>query len=169
MATLSITLSQLSPNVKAVHTGVVAVAAAQTLQAASSASSVFKLCQVPNGATLVDWWLSIGGSQAGQVLKLGTSQTPSGIMAATSLSLTLSISTQAAAPSQRGVFNQGYLRAPGAGRGSAIASSAAQAMSQMSSRRFSISSRSPCPTPQPNSLPASESCRSSMWIRTWRR
>lgn len=115
MATLSITLSQLSPNVKAVHTGVVAVAAAQTLQAASSASSVFKLCQVPNGATLVDWWLSIGGSQAGQVLKLGTSQTPSGIMAATSLSLTLSISTQAAAPSQRGVFNQGYLRAPGAG------------------------------------------------------
>lgn len=117
MATLSVTFSQFSANVKAVHTGLISAGGSATLAADASASSIFKLCQVPNKATLEDWWLHLGGSQAGQVLKLGTSQTPSGIMSATTLSqsYSTSLSGQLIVPTPRGIFNQGWLRAPGAG------------------------------------------------------
>lgn len=112
MATLSFTLSQFAPNVKATHTGITTAGGAASISATISPSSIIHFCQVPNGATLVDFWVKFGGQAIDtQTMQIGTSQTPSGIMAATTLSLTFCAS--ASAPTILGIHNQSWLRAPG--------------------------------------------------------
>ena len=105
------TASQLASNVKAVHTGLVIVGAALSTCASGTASSVILLSRVPHGATLVDFWLRLHSGGASQTVKIGTSASPSGIMSITTLSLTLSESETY--PPFYGVFNQGWIRAPG--------------------------------------------------------
>lgn len=116
MASVSLSFSQLVPQVKAVHTGIIAAGGALSTSAGLTTicpSTVLNFCQVPNRATLLDFWIRIQTGGASQTLQIGTSQTPSGIMSVTTLSQTYSISTQSAAPAPYGVFNQGYIRAPG--------------------------------------------------------
>jgi hypothetical protein len=105
------TASLLNGNVvKAHHEGVIAVASNTTLAATATASSILLLARVPHGATLLDYWVKLFTGGVAQTLKLGTSATPSGILALTSLSQTYSISTQNIAPTPYGIFNQGMLR-----------------------------------------------------------
>ena len=55
--------------------------------ATGAANSVFLVGRVPNGATIVDWHLHITtGSTTNQTIKIGTSNSPSGIASAFSLS-----------------------------------------------------------------------------------
>lgn len=117
MASVTSTFSQLQAATKAVHTGIVAVGGALSLSTTISACGVLNMVQVPNKATLLDWWIKIYTGGAAQTLKIGTSQTHSGIMAVTSLSQTFStsVSNQLILPTPYGIFNQGFLRAPGAG------------------------------------------------------
>lgn len=121
MATVSFTFSQLHGNsgvpAPLVHTGVNVTGSALSLAVNTSASSVFRLLTVPNGTTLVDFWLRAQTGGADQTYQIGTSQTRSGIMSVTTACQTFSISTQAAGPSARGVFNQGWYRAPGGTQG----------------------------------------------------
>ena len=70
------------------HTGMQVNSGTFTLSATAAAASVLYLCQVPNGATIVDWALysdeiKIG---VGQVLDLGTSACLSGLAAGFSIS-----------------------------------------------------------------------------------
>jgi hypothetical protein len=107
------TASLLNSNVKATHTGIVPVGAHVSVTATGTASSVVLLNFVPNGATLVDWWFRYQSGAADQGAEIGTSATPSGIMAMTTLSLTLSHSGSIAGGSPiAGVFGQSYYRAP---------------------------------------------------------
>jgi hypothetical protein len=108
------TASQLSSNVKAVHTGVNVTASALSISATGTASSVLLLSQVPNGATLVDFILRFKGAGLSQTVKLGTSASPSGIMAITTLTITYSESGNVFA--DYGVAGQGWVRSPGGTR-----------------------------------------------------
>jgi len=121
MATVSFTFSQLHGNpgvpVPLVHTCVNVAGAALSLAVNTSASSVFRLLTVPNGTTLVDFWLRAQTGGANQTIELGTSQTRSGIMSITTACQTFSISTQPTVPTAMGVFNQGWFRAPGGTQG----------------------------------------------------
>jgi hypothetical protein len=104
------TASLLNANVKATHTGIIAVGAAASISATGTASSVVLLNFVPNGATLVDWWFRYQSGAATQSIEIGTSATPSGIMAMTSLTLTLSHSGSIQLIG--GTFGRSYYRAP---------------------------------------------------------
>ena len=117
MATASITLSQFSSNVKSVHVGVVFAGGHASSTQTWSASGVLLLTKVPNGATIVDWWAKFGASNVatGNILKIGTSASPSGILSATTLSATYSASSQTVTPTEYGIRNQGWFRAPGPG------------------------------------------------------
>jgi len=107
------TASLLNAQTKAVHTGVVAVGAALSVSATGTASSVVLLNLVPHGATLVDWWFRYQSGAADQGAEIGTSATPSGIMAMTTLSLTLSKSgTIVGGTPIAGTFGRNYYRAP---------------------------------------------------------
>ncbi len=109
----SFTASLLSANIKAVHTGIVAVGGATSNSATTTASSVVLLSKVPHGATLVDWWFRFQSGAADAGAEIGTSNSPSGIMAMTTLSLTLSHSgTIIAGTPIGGTFNRNYYRAP---------------------------------------------------------
>jgi len=114
MATVTTTFSQLSPNVKAVHTGVVAIGSHLSAAATLCPSGRLKMCQVPHGATLLDFWLRVqnAADDDQQTFQIGTSATRSGIMAVTTLSATFSASgcvdLQATMSDRRGV-----VRAPG--------------------------------------------------------
>ena len=117
MATLTVTMSQLSPNVKAVHTGINVAASALSLSSTFTPSNILWMVKIPNHATIVDYWLKIQTGGAAQTVAIGTASSPTGIMAATSLSQTysISVSNQLITPTPYGIFNQGWLRAPGPG------------------------------------------------------
>jgi len=65
------TASELTSTDKSIHVGLISKSAVVTSSATGTASSVFKLCKIPNGATIVDyvWWVDDGG--ATQTYKLG--------------------------------------------------------------------------------------------------
>lgn len=118
MATLSFTMSQLAPNIKATHTGSCVVGGAITISPTFCVCSILHCVQLPNGATITDFWLkALTGASDTQIIRMGTSQTPSGIMAKTTLTRTFSLSTQniTAPAAGGGVYAQNWLRAPGAG------------------------------------------------------
>lgn len=77
------TMSQLgSPST--VHTGVHVTGGVITISGTTTAATVVYLCQVPNGATIIDWTLYLSdGDQilggANQKVVLGTSATLSGL------------------------------------------------------------------------------------------
>lgn len=111
MASATLTFSQLRPTPNAIHVGMTWAAGALSRSATVCASSVLNMVQVPNGATLLDFWLRVHTGGASQNIQIGTSNTPSGIMSITTLSQTFSHS--GTAQGIYGVFNQGYIRAPG--------------------------------------------------------
>lgn len=92
MASLTITLNQFRDNVVATHTGVEWAGGFISRTAAYSASSVFNLCRVPDGAVLLDFVLRINLASADQTFEIGTSQTPSGILQLSTLTATYSLS-----------------------------------------------------------------------------
>ncbi len=92
MASLTFTFSQLQSEVVQRHVGIVAAGGAYSWAVTMSPSSVMALCRVPDGATIVDFWMRYSSGAAAQTLELGTSQTPSGIMSLTTLSSTYSLS-----------------------------------------------------------------------------
>jgi len=104
------TASLLNANVKATHTGIIPVGAHVSVSATGTASSVVLLNFVPSGATLVDWWYRYQSGAAEQSIEIGTSASPSGIQAMTSLSLTLSHSGSIQVIA--GTFGRSYYRAP---------------------------------------------------------
>lgn len=107
------TASFFNSQVKATHAGINAVGAHYSGSATGTASSVVLLNFVPNGATLVDWWFRYQSGAADQGIEIGTSATPSGIMAMTTLSLTLSHSGSIVGGSPiAGTFGRSYYRAP---------------------------------------------------------
>lgn len=80
------TASQLG-NPSAVHTGVMWNGGVVTISDTAAANSVIKLCQVPNGATIVDWVLWMDDDVGtNTTFQLGTSECASGIASTTSLS-----------------------------------------------------------------------------------
>ena len=121
MASATITFSEFRPNVNVVHTGVNVTGGSLSTSAALTTicpSTVMHMCRVPSGATLLDFWLRIQTGGASQTVQIGTSGSPSGIMSITTLSQTYSVSasSQLVVPSPYGVFDQGWLRAPGGTR-----------------------------------------------------
>jgi hypothetical protein len=113
MASATLTFSQFSPGVKKVHTGIIANGGHLSVATTVCPSTVLAMCQVASGTTLLDYWLRIQTGGASQTFQMGTSATPSGILSVLTLSQTYSISTQAAAPAQYGIFNQGVIRGGG--------------------------------------------------------
>ena len=110
----TVTMSQLASNVKAVHTGVIVNGGHLAQAATLTASSIILLSKVPSGATLVDWILRLHTGGLSQTVKLGTSASPSGIMAITTLSQTYSLSVGTAESINfYGDNDRGYLRSPG--------------------------------------------------------
>lgn len=124
MASATLTFSQFSENLKAVHTGMIFAGGALSRSATVCASSVLNMVKVPDGATLLDFWARIHTGGASQTFEIGTSQTPSGIMAVTTLSVTFCYSATAEnlvlSPTDYGVMGQGWIRCPGGTRGSAF-------------------------------------------------
>lgn len=114
MASATLTLSQLSPNLKSVHVGI-NTAGGATQTAPSSASSILNICKLPNGATIVDFWASVANGGADQTFQMGTSSTPSGIMSVTTLSTTYTLSVGTA--EEVNIVNK-TIRAPGGTTGS---------------------------------------------------
>jgi hypothetical protein len=110
MASATLTFSQFSPGVKKVHIGVAANGGHLSVATTVCPSTVLAMCQVASGTTLLDYWVRIQTGGASQTFQMGTSATPSGILSVLTLSQTYSISTQAAAPAQYGIFNQGVIR-----------------------------------------------------------
>ncbi len=84
------TASALQSGVKAVHTGLNVVGCRFTTSGTMTAASIVKLVKVPNGATIVDWMFYGDDAAANQTVKIGTSNTPSGIAAVFSLSVSAS-------------------------------------------------------------------------------
>jgi len=114
MSTFTASL-QFSPNLKAVHTGIVAVGSRTSICATGTAASVLLLGNVPNGATLVDWWAHIITAGADQTVQIGTSNSPSGIAALFSLTQCFSLSPSAGGPTLLrivGATNSNDYRAP---------------------------------------------------------
>lgn len=101
----TVTASLIGPSVKAVHTGIVCTGAALAQRTTLTASSVILLNTIPNGATLVDWWFRYTDGAADQGLEIGTSNSPSGIMAMTTLTITISMSGLATEVRLAGPFN----------------------------------------------------------------
>lgn len=108
MATATTTFSQLSPNLKAVHTGINVAGGHLSASATLSPSGVLNMVKVPNGATIVDFWLKVVSGGVDNNIQIGTSQTPSGIMSITTLTATFTathanyISTTIRAPGGTG-------------------------------------------------------------------
>lgn len=121
MATVTVTMSQLSPNVKAVHTGLNVVASHWSASATFSPSGILNMVRLPHGATVVDFWGKIAQGGAAQTLKIGTSNTPSGIMSIMTLcqtfSLSASVSLDVLTLVYEGPMDQKWFRAPGGTRG----------------------------------------------------
>jgi len=107
----TVTASFFNANVKATHTGINVIGSHTSRSATMTASSVVILNYVPDGATLVDWWFRYQSGAADAGAEIGTSASPSGIMAMTTLTLTLthSGSTAGGLP---GTFGRNYYRAP---------------------------------------------------------
>jgi hypothetical protein len=120
MASKTFTFSQMAANVKAVHTGVSAVGSALSNTTTISPSSVLNMVRVPNGATILDFWVRVATGGASQTIELGTSNSPSGIMSITTLSTTksfsASISLDVLTHTTYGDNDRGYIRAPGGTR-----------------------------------------------------
>lgn len=126
MASASISFSQLSPPGKVVHTGVIVSGAAlstSTGLATVCPSTVLAITNFPNKATLLNFWGRIQTGGASQTFQMGTSNAPSAVMSVTTLSETLSISTQATSPGGYGVFNQGWFSPWGGTQGGTGAAS----------------------------------------------
>ena len=123
MTSASLTFSQFSPNVKQIHTGIVAVGGHLSRSVTVCPSTVLNMVQVPNGCTLVDFWLRIqnAADDDQQSVQIGTSQTPSGIMSITTLtqtySFSASISLDVLTLNIVGDANHGAIRCPGGTRG----------------------------------------------------
>lgn len=118
MATVTRTFSQFTSNIKATHTGICVVGGALSLSVTFSPSGIMNMVQVPNHATLVDFYLRIQQGGAAQVVRIGTSATNSGIMSKTTLSQTISFSASISLDTlQYNVNNPGYIRAPGGTQG----------------------------------------------------
>lgn len=76
------TASLHTPNVKAPHTGIQIASGHVTTADTGTAGSKFLMCKVPNGAVIVDYYLyGDDAADASQTYKIGTSASPSGIMA----------------------------------------------------------------------------------------
>lgn len=90
MASATLTFSQLG-TAPANHTGI-QWAAGTTSTAPASASSVLNILQLPNQSVIVGGWLSVATGGDNNNIQLGTSNTPSGIMAITTLTSTYSLS-----------------------------------------------------------------------------
>lgn len=88
MASLTFTLSELQSTPPNVHVGVLQNTGILTISASTSASSVLNLCRIPNGATILDWTFYTDQTAFGtnQSLRIGTSNSPSGIASNFSLS-----------------------------------------------------------------------------------
>lgn len=110
MASVTTTFSVFGPGPKAVHTGVIVAGGHHSASATISASGVLRMVQVPDQATLVDFWLKVATGGADQTFEIGTSNTPSGIMAITTLTSTYSLSVGTA--EEINIINN-TLRAPG--------------------------------------------------------
>jgi hypothetical protein len=84
--------SVLTSSVKEVHTGVIVAGGNAAIGATATAGSVILMNNLPDGATLVDFWLRYTTNETGatNLIELGTSATPSGIMPVTSLTYTWS-------------------------------------------------------------------------------
>lgn len=123
MASASLTFSQFSTAVKHVHVGIIATGGHLSRSVTVCPSTVLMMCQAPNGATLVDFWLRIqnAADDDQQTVQIGTSQTPSGIMSITTLtqtySFSASISLDVLTLNIVGDANHGTIRAPGGTRG----------------------------------------------------
>ena len=123
MASASITYSQFSANVKAVHTGVLCTGGHLSRSVTICPSTVHNMCQVPNNCTLVDFWMRIqhAADDDQATFQIGTSQTPSGIMSITTItqtySFSASISLDILTLNIVGDSNHGTIRAPGGTRG----------------------------------------------------
>lgn len=116
MATVSTTFSQFRDSVVKTHTGLIATGGAYSNSTTICPSGILLLCKLPDGATILDYWLKISArGAAANSVEIGTSNTNSGIMALTALSFTMSTSASAqpVLPTQYGVWNQAWLRAPG--------------------------------------------------------
>ena len=116
------TMSQISSGTKQVHTGVQCAASALSLTVTAAASSIFRLTKVTTGVTLLDFWLKINTKSATMSMKIGTSDSPSGIMAVTTLCQTYSQSASISIDLPiifNGDNDRGYIRAPGGTTGGA--------------------------------------------------
>ena len=71
-----------------------------TLSATATASAVLLMCRVPNGATILSYEMYIRQGGVAQVVQLGTSDSPSGIAAAFSLSTAVGNASISAGPIQ---------------------------------------------------------------------
>lgn len=68
------------------HTGVQVEGSQTTITATGTASSVILVARVPNGATILDWTLyQTNGAGASQTLEMGTSNSPSALLAILSI------------------------------------------------------------------------------------
>lgn len=85
------TASQFRSVVAAPHIGTVWTGGAVSPAVTGTASSVVLLCEVPQHATIVDWWLYIQTGGVDQTVQLGTSASPSGICPAFSLCQSISV------------------------------------------------------------------------------
>lgn len=114
MASASLSFSQLSPNVVQTHTGICMAGGALTVSTTVCPSTVLNMCRVPNGATIIDYWLHARTGAAAQTFQIGTSQMPSGIMKVLTACESLTLSSQVV-NGPYGTNNQGYWRGPGDG------------------------------------------------------
>lgn len=123
MASATVTFSQFSANLKAVHVGVVATGGHFSASATICPSSVLNMCELPNGATIVDFYLRIqnAADDDQQTVQIGTSNAPSGIMSVTTVTQTYSFSASISLDTLTlvivGDANHGTIRAPGGTRG----------------------------------------------------
>ena len=109
------TASLFRTPIQALHAGPNILSGHLTLCETGTASSVVILGSLPHGATLVDWWVRLRTGAADQGFELGTSNSPSGIAAMVTASITISMSGLATEVILAGLHSQFYYRAPHGG------------------------------------------------------
>lgn len=75
----TLTASQFNSNVVAHHLGNITVGGVVDSTATATASSVWLLCRVPNGAVILDWMIYVDDAGADTIWKIGTSNTESAL------------------------------------------------------------------------------------------
>jgi hypothetical protein len=100
------TASEWTSNVKAVHAGVQSKSAVAAVTVTGTASSVFKLCRIPNGATIVDflWYVKDAGTD--QSYELGIRYPSSDTYTVSESALSAAVSTTL------GVLTRGSAKLP---------------------------------------------------------